>query len=494
MSMIAPVDVCLILEGSYPYVQGGVSAWTHELIQRQSDLRFHIIAILPRDDEPEMLYELPPNVSGITNINLQRMDEGGALPKEEINKLFDNLSLPMIKLTTGDASLSDFRQVMDATMPYHGKIGSKVMLDSEAAWNMLTGMYETSFSESSMLDYFWSWRSVVGGLYSLLAAELPEAKCYHALSTGYAGIMAARAKTETGRPVILTEHGIYTNERRIEISSADWLEETASKAMTIDQTRLNLRDLWNKTFTNYSRICYQSADEIITLFAGNQPAQLADGADKNKMRVIPNGIDVERYGKITNAKNERPTVGMIGRVVPIKDVKSFLRAAATLHQSIPDLRVLILGQTDEDPEYHEECQAMVEYFALQNIVTFTGRVDIEEYLPQIDVLVFSSISEAQPLSILEAGASGIPCVATDVGACSEMLLGKDDEDPKLEPGGVVVPLSNPQALAEGMFKLLTDRDFYRSCSNAMRMRVAKYYNKDDQHSAYKELYAKSIES
>ncbi|MFW0778220.1 MAG: GT4 family glycosyltransferase PelF [Rickettsiales bacterium] len=492
--MSRPVDVCLILEGTYPYVPGGVSAWTHELIQKHSDLSFHIISILPRDDEPELRYQLPPNVTGITNINLQRLEEGSKLPKAEIKKIFDEMRQPLIRMTTGEATLNDFSRIMEAIAPHRGRIGSKVMLDSEEAWNLTTNMYEASFSESSMLDYFWSWRAVIGSLYSLLSVDLPEAKCYHAMSTGYAGIMASRAKLETGKPVILTEHGIYTNERRIEISSADWLEETASKAMTIDQTRLNLRDLWSQTFGNYSHICYEAVDHIITLFAGNQKAQIADGADESKMRIVPNGIDVERYGAISRKKNDRPTIAMIGRVVPIKDVKTFLRAVATLNQSLPDLRVLILGQTDEDPDYANECRAMVEYFALQDVVTFTGRVNIDDYLPEIDVLAFSSISEAQPLSILEAGACGIPCVATDVGACSEMLLGKPGDDAELGVGGVVVPLSSPQALAQGIYKLLTDSDFYRGCSNAMRLRVAKHYNKDDQHESYKALYAECMKN
>lgn len=483
------VDVCLILEGTYPYVPGGVSAWTHELIQKHSDLTFHIVSILPRDDEPKLCYDLPPNVTGVTKIHLQRLPEGGDLPRAEKRKLFAELRAPLIRLTTGTASLSDFRQMMDAVAPYHGRIGEKVMLNSEEAWALTTNMYEASFAESSMLDYFWSWRAVLGGLYSLMIAELPAAKCYHAMSTGYAGMMAARAKVETGRPVILTEHGIYTNERRIEIASADWLEETASKAMTIDQTRLNLRDLWNQTFGNYSRICYQATDHIITLFGGNQQAQLADGADSNKMRVIPNGIDMERYGSITRKSHSRPTVAMIGRVVPIKDVKSFLRAIATLNQSVADLRVFIMGPMDEDPDYVEECRSLVDYFALSKVVSFTGRVDVTQYLPEIDVLVFSSISEAQPLSILEAGACGIPTVATDVGACREMLLGKAEESPALGDGGIVVPLSNPKALAEGIFKLLTDNEFYKRCSTAARNRVARYYNKDDQHSAYHRLYA-----
>ncbi len=486
---VGNTDVCLILEGTYPYVSGGVSAWTHDLITRQDHLNFHIVSILPRDDEPTLKYELPKNVTGLTKIHLQRLPAGSQLSAVKAKDMFDRLKQPLINLTTGVAGLTDFQTIMEAVEPHRGVIGEKALLDSEAAWALINSMYEASFVESSMLDYFWSWRAIMGGLGSLLAAELPTAKCYHALSTGYAGLLAARAKIETGKPVILTEHGIYTNERRIEIAGADWLEETASKAMTIDQTRKNLRDLWIDTFTNYSRICYQASDHIITLFAGNQPAQLADGASPEKMRLIPNGVDIERYGSIARKAHDRPTIALIGRVVPIKDVKSFLRAVAILHETMPDLRAYVIGPMDEDPEYVQECRAMCEYLTLQRTVTFTGRVTIDEYLPEIDVIAFSSISEAQPLVILEAGACGIPTVATHVGACSEMILGKPDEQPALGAGGVIVPLSNPQALAEGIFSLISDRDAYRECSEAMRNRVMHYYNKDDQHTAYQGLYA-----
>lgn len=482
-------DICLILEGTYPYVSGGVSNWTHETIAKQSHLRFHIVSILPRDEDPRSLYAMAPNVIGVSNIYLHRLKGGDKLSENEAAGIFTDLEPHLANLMTGKAQLGDLKRIMEIFAPYRDRLGAETLLNSQAAWDMLTRMYEASFAESSLLDYFWSWRSILGGLYTLLVADLPKAKCYHAMSTGFAGMLAARASLETGKPVILTEHGIYTNERRIEISSADWLEENASKALTVDRTTLHLRDLWNNTFANYSNICYEACRDIITLFADNQPAQVADGADLKKMRVIPNGIDTAIYGNIRKREHDRPTIALIGRVVPIKDIKNYLRAVASLVKQIPDLRAYIIGGTEEDPDYAKECRELVDYFGLQQAVEFTGRVNVEDYLPEIDVLVSSSISEAQPLSILEAGAAGIPVVATNVGACTEMVLGKPGESPSLGAGGVVVSLANPQALAEASHKLLTDKEFHASCSAAIRKRVETYYNKQDQYEAYRELYA-----
>ena len=93
--------------------------------------------------------------------------------------------------------------------------------------------------------------------------------------------------------------------------------------------------------------------------------------------------------------------------MPIKDVKTFLRAAARLRDSIPEARALILGPLDEDPGYYGQCRTLVEHLGLGETVTFTGRVNLDDYLPEIDVVVLTSLSEAQPLVILEAGAAGI---------------------------------------------------------------------------------------
>jgi glycosyltransferase involved in cell wall biosynthesis len=148
----------------------------------------------------------------------------------------------------------------------------------------------------------------------------------------------------------------------------------------------------------------------------------------------------------------------------------------------------VLGPEDEDPEYMAQCRALVWHLGLQDSLIFAGRVSIHEYLPQIDVLVLTSISEAQPLVILEAGCAGIPSVATDVGACREMIWGDQRETEALGSGGEVVPLSNPTATAHAMARLLTDRGWREKAGRAMRRRVALYYNKPALEAAYRHLY------
>ena len=479
-------DICLILEGTYPYVSGGVSSWTHEMIKNLSDKTFHLLCVLPPDAETERKYDIPDNVVGITHVYLQNLPETSNVVS--LNSFLASIEKPLTSITENKANSDDYAELLRLIGAKSG-LGYDALMEGENAFDLIRRMYMNGYEESSFLDYFWSWRALMGSLFSVALAEIPAAHMYHTLSTGYAGMLAARAKIETGKPVILTEHGIYTNERRIEVASAEWLEETASKALTIDHVRNNLRDFWADTFSSFSRVCYEACDHIYTLFEGNKLLQIADGADPERITVIPNGVEVDRFKKIKQESHDRATVALIGRVVPIKDIKSFLRATAMVQENIPDVRVLVLGPTDEDMEYYHECQQMVEYMGLDDNVTFTGQVKIDKYLGQIDVKVLSSISEAMPLTILEAGAAKIPSITTDVGACSEIIYGKDAEDRALGDGGMIVPLSNPTAMAEAILQLLSDGELRENMGSNMAKRVEKYYSKKDQIAAYENIYS-----
>src|SRR5207248_2376717 len=188
-----------------------------------------------------------------------------------------------------------------------------------------------------------------------------------------------------------------------------------------------------------SRVCYQEADRIITITQINQPFQIEDGADLSKMSVVPNGVRIERYAPAR--EGPRPTdefvVGFVGRVVPIKDVKTFIRAIKIALAAVPNLKAYVIGPTDEDAEYFAECQRLTRLLDLEDHLTFTGRANVVDYYRQMHVLVLTSISEAQPLVILEGHAAGVPVVATNVGACEELLYGRTPEDRALGPSGVI---------------------------------------------------------
>ncbi len=484
-------DVCLILEGTYPYAMGGVANWMHEVIRMQEHLTFEIVALIGPTASAKLLYELPPNVTALHTIRLQKLPRGvGALPEGKQAQLFSTLEQTLLKLQS-HAGLADLGQLIQTMQPYREQLGRKLLLDSRAAWDMLLRMYNATMPASAFLDYFWSWRGLLGSLYSVLLCDIPPAKSYHALCTGYAGLLLARAHLETGRPCAITEHGIYTNERRIEIASAEWLDDGRGQSLGLHAKERELRDFWIDMFVNYSRLAYAASCRIVTLYEGNQIFQRMDGAEPQKLQVIPNGIDIERFEAVARVPHP-PTVALIGRVVPIKDVKTYLRAVALLKTRVPDLRALILGPADEDPEYHAECLHLAEHLQLGDTLSFLGKVNITEHLGGIDVIALTSLSEAQPLVILEAGAAGVPTVATDVGSCRELILGARSETPQLGAGGAITPVADARAVAEAMLRLLMDPEYYQQCSEHIRARVKRYYAKADQRAAYATLYAELI--
>ena len=485
--MSTEADVCLIVEGAYPYVAGGVSSWVHDLIVAQSPLTFHLV-VLNADDTPRpMRFELPANVIGVTEVALQQ-SESHVPAGRAATSMIASLERPLrTLLRQGDGTA--FREVIDA-LRRHPKVANRAqLLNSEPAFGMLQRMYKASVPGSSFLQYFWSWRSLVGGMFSVLLAELPPARVYHAISTGYAGLMMARAVLETGRCGLVTEHGIYTNERRIEIAMAEWLNDRTAPSLDIEKRRRDLRDVWLDAFIGYSRTCYEFSSRIVTLYSGNQVMQQRDGAPAERLAIIPNGVDVEHYAAIErDPRPRRPTIALIGRVVPVKDVKTYIRAVALLRASVPQLRALLLGPTDEEPAYHRECLDMVGYLGLGDCFEFCGQVRLADHLGQIDVVVLTSVSEAQPLVLLEAGAAGVPSVATNVGSCADIIEGRADESPRLGPAGFVTPLANPQATAQALAALLLDPALHARCAAAIRARTRRYYSKEGVYTTYRALY------
>ncbi len=485
-------DICLLLEGSYPYIAGGVSTWVHQLISAYPELTFSLVCILAKGSKIESKYKLAENVKQTHNLFFERKTAGIKPGKSERKAMAESIISQMEILSTGKAKDSDLTLINQFLKEYNNKLDIYALLETEQGWDILIEICKKILKDNSFLVYFWSFKSILLNFYSIIGSPLPYAKIYHTISTGYAGLLAALAKKENNTSMIVTEHGIYTNERRIEITTADWLESqpVVSSNLTIDQVEgLSVKDIYMNLFTSFSGICYDAADKIVTLYSGNQQAQTDDGADIKKMMIIPNGVDVKTFAALPKKPFGPPfVIALIGRVVTIKDIKTFIRSVKVLSNEIQSFKAIVAGPTDEDPKYYDECLALRSELGIDEILNFPGRLNMKEFLPTIDINVLTSISEAQPLVILEAGASGIPTVATNVGSCYELIYGRNDEVPKIEPGGLVVPVSDPQAMSNAIARLLNDENLYQSMSRAIKERVHTYYTMEMQNKSYLDLY------
>jgi len=157
---------------------------------------------------------------------------------------------------------------------------------------------------------------------------------------------------------------------------------------------------------------------------------------------------------------EAPLVGIIARLVPIKDHGTFLRAAAILHRSWPDARFLIVG----DGELRSALEQQARTLGLGECVHFLGwQRDLEPIYADLDLVVLSSLNEGTPVSLIEAMAAGLPVVATKVGGVPDLVAE--------EKTGLLVPPRDGGALSRAIETLLGDANRRREMGRLGREAV-----------------------
>jgi polysaccharide biosynthesis protein PelF len=484
--MSSDADVCLIVEGGYPYVVGGVASWTDALMRASPHLRFHVIAIGVSQQARRLNYALPANAVGVTDVLLDVCPHGRIPTRRDGNRIARSLELLELTLTSGEAS--SFEQLVEELRTTG--FGQAALLDSKEGWRAMEEAYARLLPNGPLLDFFWSWRFLVRSVLAITSTPLPRSGVFHAVATGFSGLVGSYAKLASGTPLAVTEHGIYTNERRIELAVSDWLFESGAGGFDATAASPELRTIWLKAFQSFSRVSYGLADTITTQYRANQAFQRADGAPSDKLRIIPNGIDAVGPSAAPRGQSaRRPTVLMIGRVVPIKDTRTFIMAISLLKELVPNVLAIVIGPEDEDPEYAADCRHLVRQLGIEESLRLAGRVpDVQTYLLAADVLALSSISEAQPIAILEAAAVGVPIVSTDVGSCRDIIEGFDG-DPVAGCGGAVVQPCDPKAMAEALAGILLDDEKRSRMGDVMKRRVASYYEKNRVTRLYEGLYA-----
>lgn len=487
------VDVLFFCEGTYPYVSGGVSSWIHQLITGMPDLTFGILYLATSETaERQMKYTMPSNVTEFVEFYLYDFVDFPRVSDGNKSQGWDQLEPFLRNLFRGEGD--GFGPAYEAVVGRDGVpvLNYQDLTRSFQSWEVLTDIYTKNFSQASFSDFFWSWRYAHYPLYKTFSAEIPKARVYHAVTTGWCGLLGAIAARRYNRPLLLTEHGLYVNERRIEISQAKWIMVDAPKQGQLEVGLGTFKDLWINLFTGLGKVCYHEADSIYTLFEGNRNLQEQFGARRDRIRVIPNGVNVEALSNPTSRALQRDSsrfrVGFVGRIVPIKDLKTLIKAARIVTQQVPDVEFYLCGPFDEDKEYHAECLTLVDALGLEGVLHFTGPVDVRSYYPCFDVQVMTSISEGQPLVILEGFCSGLPCIASDVGACRELIEGRTGEDKDLGPAGIVTKVGNPRQTAEAILALYRDPGLRARMSAAGKERVQRYYDQRELLAEYKSIY------
>lgn len=465
------MKICIVAEGSYPYVTGGVSSWIHSLISSMPQHEFIIYTIGAEErNRGNFKYAMLDNVVEVKESFLDvYLREEGSWGSSFHLSAGERQSLQ--SLIAGEQSMH-WQELFQLLRDNRWDTPTQFLM-SQDYFDILSELCRERYGQLPFREMFWTVRSMLLPLMQLLREPIPEADIYHAVSTGYAGIVASFGKEQYGKPMILTEHGIYSREREEEIIKADWVKGY-------------FKDIWIQFFYGLSYCAYTYADEVVTLFKRNQEIEIELGCPADKISLIPNGVRVSDYEGLPAKGPGDPAIhiGAIVRVVPIKDVKTMIGAFALVKREIPQAVFTIMGPYDDEIEYYEECLDLIKLLGVKDI-HFTGSVNVRSYMGPIDLFVLTSISESQPLAILESLASGKPCVSTDVGCCREMLQGRDDS---FGPAGLVTPVMNEEEVASAIITLCRNDKLREEMGSNGKRRISAEYTHDKLIARYDALY------
>ena len=203
---------------------------------------------------------------------------------------------------------------------------------------------------------------------------------------------------------------------------------------------------------------------------------------KHKVKLIYNGIDLARYQPLPkNSTSQIFTIGTVGRAAAVKNQLALIKAVESLLQQHPKfikkMQLIIVG----DGELLPQMQAYVDERHLQNIVHFLGaRNDVADLLSQFDLFVLPSLAEGIALTILEAMASGLPVIATQVGGNPELI------EPAIN--GQLIPVQNEQALIDAILYYLEKPQRCQQHGNEARQKVEGTFSLQTMTKHYIELY------
>jgi glycosyltransferase involved in cell wall biosynthesis len=217
------------------------------------------------------------------------------------------------------------------------------------------------------------------------------------------------------------------------------------------------------------------ADLIIVNSHAGLDYAVAQGFSGRNMLVISNGIDTERFQPDVKARrqvrkewglgDDLKVIGLVGRLDPMKDHSTFIKAAAHLIHERKDVRFICVG--DGPASYRQELIRSCEELNVSECFIFTGALgDMPGIYNAMDIVVSSSYGEGFSNVIGEAMACGVPCVVTDVGD-SSLIVGEN---------GHVVPPKNPQALKIAIERLLDDINSSGNHGEKIRQRVVSHFS------------------
>lgn len=244
------------------------------------------------------------------------------------------------------------------------------------------------------------------------------------------------------KPVVITVHGTYA----------------ARGMMLEDMQRFYLKTIGKIIFSlTYKIVCLtvSDAEEIVSF-----------GVPKRKIVIIPNGVDINWY-KPRKGSRKNEIVLWAGRLVPEKGVQHLLKAWSLVIKQRPDAKLYLAGTGP----LKTKLKVMCKYLGIKNSVKWYGYIpwsNMRDFLHCGSIFVFTSIKEGMPFTILEAMASGLSVVATNIPGISSII--------RNGYSGILVPTCDVKGLAKALVDLMSNKDLLKSLAKTARREVKRKHN------------------
>jgi polysaccharide biosynthesis protein PelF len=460
----------MMTEGTYPYGFGGVSVWCDQLIRGMPGYDFQLVAIVATEAE-QVVWTLPDNVSSLVRVLLWGPPVGrrlaghrDALPSRLLRQLIDVL------LDSSPQAQPLFADILRELFDYAQRRNLSAGLASDKAVRLLSAAWRDRWQDSAgpaptlhdavtalqLLDH------------SLRPLSYPptRADISHAVTNGLGVLPALAAKWQFGVPMLVTEHGVYLREQYLQNRHGPY--RWPVKAFHLGFMR---------------RLCALGYSEAETITPGNVYNRRWEerlGAEPERIRTVYNGVDPANFPAL-EGEPELPTISWVGRIDPIKDLETLIRAFALVSHDLPSARLRLFGAPPKGREsYQQRCQALTADLGIADVATFEGRVEnIRDAYDAGSIFVLSSVSEGFPYSLIEAMTCGRTCVATDVGGVTEAV----------GDTGLVVPPRSPAPMAQACLSLLRDSGLRHHLGTAARARALEHFTVDSAISRFDEIYS-----
>ncbi|GAA0902210.1 GT4 family glycosyltransferase PelF [Virgisporangium ochraceum] len=466
------MKILLISEGTYPYATGGVSVWCDQLIRGMPECRWEVVALCVDGREREV-WAPPGNLEWVNPLPLW-----GPQPHRSVQ-------------APGAAFLSSYEAFLTALLQPQDPRSDEAAVNRSRFLLSLRGLYEYAASGGDlagavtanatlglMMD---AWHGIHGDGLTLadaveaawllqhmlrpLAVRPVDADIVHSSMNGLSMLVAMATKWRYGVPVIMSEHGIYLRERYL-----SYLQTTVPHAVKV---------LVLSFFRALAGGGYLIADALAPHSAYNRRWQLQNGADPARMWTMYNGVSLDEF-PVAESEPAEPTVVFMGRIDPLKDLHTLIRAFQVVRGKVPDARLRIYGGTPPGNEsYEDSCRHLIDELGLTGAAVLEGRVDkpISAYHAG-NVVALTSISEGFPYTVVEAMACGRAVVCTNVGGVAEAV----------GDAGLVVPPRDLVAVAEACVRILTEDATRRRMAATARERVTELFTLQNSLDAYRRVY------